>query len=373
MSDSRKTPSLAERAAERLTSGDSSLSAVAADTLIKPKTEPTTAPPDPPQAASPPTPPPATATPKPAPAPASAAAAQAVTPSGASQSATPKPTPTPAQPRPVQAQPGDQLLLDPPGTAQPDALAGATARDGQTPDAFVDMATLEGAGLVVGGPARTRISEEYRIAVSRVLRAARSRRPGPAQGDTIMVTSARPGEGKSFTALNLAGAIAHNVMRPTVLVDVDGKQKSLSYMLGLSERVGLLDIAASGGQRIEDMVVRTAVDHLSILPIGRNASGGDGTARRPISQIIERMARRFPDHIFVLDLPPCLSTSDPSTLAPIVSETIMVVEAEKTQRREVEAALDLIKLCPKITLLLNKLQATTSYTFGAYDYYGSYS
>lgn len=51
----------------------------------------------------------------------------------------------------------------------------------------------------------------------------------------------------------------------------------------------------------------------------------------------------------------------------------MVVEAERTQRNEVEAAIDLIKLCPKITLLLNKIQATTKNTFGAYDYYGSYS
>jgi len=51
----------------------------------------------------------------------------------------------------------------------------------------------------------------------------------------------------------------------------------------------------------------------------------------------------------------------------------MVVEAERTQRNEVEAAIDLVKLCPKITLLLNKIQTTSSNTFGAYDYYGSYS
>jgi protein-tyrosine kinase len=242
---------------------------------------------------------------------------------------------------------------------------------------MIDLATLSAAGLVVSGNIRTRISEEYRIAVSRILRASRGKRPGAVAGELLMVTSARPGEGKSFTAINLAGAIAHNVMRPTVLVDIDFKKKSISNQLGLSERVGLLDVASTSGQKIEDLIVPTAIEHLSVLPVGRDSGefgeNADGTSRRPVSQVIERLARRFPDHIFILDLPPCLSTSDPSTLAPVVNEIIMVVEAERTQRNEVEAALDLVKLCPKITLLLNKIRTTTSNTFGAYDYYGSYS
>jgi receptor protein-tyrosine kinase len=245
--------------------------------------------------------------------------------------------------------------------------AASKARD------IVTMETLSSAGLVVSGNVRSRISEEYRIAVSRILRAARAKRPGATAGELLMVTSARPGEGKSFTALNLAGAIAHNVMRPTVLVDVDFKKRSITHQLGLSDRMGLLDVAASGTLKIEDLVVPTAIEHLSILPVGRNSEElGDGS-RRPVSQVIERLARRFPEHIFILDLPPCLSTSDPSTLAPVVNEIIMVVEAERTQRNEVEAALDLVKLCPKITLLLNKIRTTSSNTFGAYDYYGSYS
>lgn len=242
---------------------------------------------------------------------------------------------------------------------------------------MVSLESLSHAGLVVSGNVRTRISEEYRIAVSRILRATRTKRPGIAAGELLMVTSARPGEGKSFTAINLAGAIAHNVMRPTVLVDIDFKKRSISNQLGLSERVGLLDVASTSSQKIEDLIVPTAIEHLSILPVGRDSGEfndvGDASSRRPVSQVIERLARRFPDHIFILDLPPCLSTSDPSTLAPVVNEIIMVVEAGRTQRNEVEAALDLVKLCPKITLLLNKISTTTSNTFGAYDYYGAYS
>jgi receptor protein-tyrosine kinase len=243
----------------------------------------------------------------------------------------------------------------------------------EAPPDVVNIGTLLAAGMVVSGTARTRISEEYRIAVSRILRNSVRRNVGT-RGELIMVTSARPGEGKSFTSLNLAGAIAHNVMRPTVLVDVDFKKRSLTHLLRLSDRKGLLDVASTGRVSADSLIIPTAIDHLSILPVGRDAGDLEGgLQRRPVAEVIEYLASRFPDVLFILDLPPCLSTSDPSTLAPVVNEAIVVVEAERTQRAEVESALDLIKLCPKITVLLNKIRTTRRNTFGAYDYYGSYS
>jgi len=244
----------------------------------------------------------------------------------------------------------------------------------EAPADFVNIGTLLAAGMVVSGTARTRISEEYRIAVSRILRNSVRRNTNSQRGELIMVTSARPGEGKSFTSLNLAGAIAHNVMRPTVLVDVDFKKRSLTHLLRLSDRKGLLDVASTGRVSAESLIIPTAIDHLSILPVGRDAGDLEGgLQRRPVAEVIEYLATRFPDVLFILDLPPCLSTSDPSTLAPVVNEAIVVVEAERTQRSEVESALDLIKLCPKITVMLNKIRTTRRNTFGAYDYYGSYS
>ena len=244
----------------------------------------------------------------------------------------------------------------------------------EAPADIVNIGTLLAAGMVVSGTARTRISEEYRIAVSRILRNSVRRNNGTQRGELIMVTSARPGEGKSFTSLNLAGAIAHNVMRPTVLVDVDFKKRSLTHLLRLSDRKGLLDVASTGRVSVDSLIIPTAIEHLSILPVGRDAGDLEGgLQRRPVAEVIEYLASRFPDVLFILDLPPCLSTSDPSTLAPVVNEAIIVVEAERTQRSEVESALDLIKLCPKITVMLNKIRTTRRNTFGAYDYYGSYS
>ena len=243
----------------------------------------------------------------------------------------------------------------------------------------LDLVSLERAGMVVGRKARTRISEEFRVSVGQVLRAVRgSYTPGRGAGNLVMVTSARPGEGKSFSSLNLAGSIAQHTQREVLLVDVDAKQNALSDQLGVGDRPGLIDLALTPSLRIEDTVVRTVIPNLSFMPVGVRRvdsleGGAEGTVARPITALIERLGRRFANHIVILDAPPCLSTSDPSTMAPLVGQIVMVVEAERTQRSEVLAALDLIKACPTITLMLNKIRVTTSYTFGAYHYFGSYS
>jgi len=239
----------------------------------------------------------------------------------------------------------------------------------------LDMAALEKSGLVVGHKVRTRISEEFRITVGHLLRSMQANySPGRGAPNVIMITSARPGEGKSFSSLNLAGSIAQHTQREVLLMDVDAKQRSISSQLGLTDRPGLLDLSNNSSLRIEDVIIKTSIPHLSIMPVGSGQSGGlDITQTRPVTSLVERIARRFPNSVVLLDAPPCLSTSDPSTLAPFVGQIVLVVEAERTQRNEVIAALDLIKSCPSVTLMLNKIRLTTSYTFGAYHYFGTYS
>jgi protein-tyrosine kinase len=233
---------------------------------------------------------------------------------------------------------------------------------------------MERAGMVVARTARTRISEEYRIVIGRVLRALHSD-PGDAEAaNAVMVTSARPGEGKSFTALNLAGSIAQHSTEPVLLVDLDAKLRPLSSILGFGDRLGFHDLVVDQTLRPEDLILQTAVGNLTFLPVGTRSGEVTETANvRPITPTITRLTRLFPKHLIMLDAPPCLSTSDPHTIAPFVGQVVMVVEAERTQRSEVEAALDLVRVCPTITMLLNKVRLTTSHTFGAYDYYGSYT
>jgi receptor protein-tyrosine kinase len=236
----------------------------------------------------------------------------------------------------------------------------------------LDIETLKRAGLALSGRARTRISEEYRITVGRILRTLRATKTRTEPSNLLMVTSAKPGEGKSFTALNIAASIAQNGLGEVLLVDMDAKPKSLSATMSLTDAPGLYNLVANPTLRIEDTLVRTAIGGLSYLPIGsRDVTASEPGVSRPVSATIERLRRRFAHHYIILDCAPCLSTSDPSTLAALADQVIMVVEAERTQRSELESSLELLRACPNITLVLNKVRLTNSYTFGAYYYYGS--
>jgi protein-tyrosine kinase len=233
---------------------------------------------------------------------------------------------------------------------------------------------LQAAGLVMARGSRSRISEEYRIVLGRVLRALREELDGRGGANLLMVTSAKPGEGKSFTALNLAGSIAQHTTEKVLLVDLDAKVRPLTALLGTGDLPGFYDLVANSLLDPAGAMLPTAVANLHFLPVGHRTDETDGQADgRPITATIGRIARQFADHVVVLDAPPCLSTSDPSTVAAVVGQIVMVIEAERTQRSEVEAALDLVRVCPNITMLLNKVQLTSSHTFGAYDYYGTYS
>ena len=289
----------------------------------------------------------------PVPAPPSAEAARA--PVGAPSGAAPGPVPG------VSAGHGALPSTRGGGDAQPPAVT------------LVTLAEMEGSGLVVGRAARTRISEEYRIVVGRIMRATWGEGEADGLRNLLMITSARPGEGKSFTALNLAGSIAGTGSDKVLLVDADSKPRSVSLQLGLAGRRGFLDLVADPKLSPASVVLPTAIPNLSILPIGTRRVEEAGSGSPSITPTIERLGRTYPNHLVVLDAPPCLSTSDPHTMAAHVGQVVMVVEAERTQRSEVEAALDLVRVCPNITVLLNKVKLTSSNTFGAYDYYGSYT
>jgi protein-tyrosine kinase len=236
---------------------------------------------------------------------------------------------------------------------------------------FLDMAALKRGGLALAG-VRSRVTEEYRITVGRILRTLRSaNRTGPGSANLVMVTSARPGEGKSFSALNLAVSIAQNGLADVLLVDVDAKPRSLSTLLGLRERPGLLDLVDQPDLRAEDLLVRTGVEGFQVLPLGIARAGtADAGVTRALATAIERIRRRFTHHVILLDTAPCLSTSDPSTLAPLVDQVIMVVEAGRTQRAELGASLELVRACPNVVLVLNKVRLTHRHSFGSYYYFG---
>ena len=253
----------------------------------------------------------------------------------------------------------------------------ASQLDAERPDLIqgppqIDAVALERGGMVDWSRTRSRISEEFRLVQRQILRAAFGPGAEPGFSNLLMVTSARPGEGKSFTSVNLAGSIARQGDHHVLLVDSDSKRDSFCYALGLAEMRGLLDLVANPKLDPSPLIVKTPIERLSILPVGRERErSAELFSTKEMTRLIQSLGRRYADRLLILDAPPCLSTSDPAVLAPVVGQILFVVEADRTQRDEVEASLDLIQACPNITLVLNKQQISSRYTFGAYSSYYS--
>ena len=252
--------------------------------------------------------------------------------------------------------------------APPGAPERAPVKDGSRP-ATLDELALTKAGLIDWESRGTRIFEELSIAQHNLLRysfgengtaAARS-------GNLVMVTSALAGEGKSFISLNLAAVIAQQAERKVLLIDGDGKRHSLGHIFGLATAPGLLDLA-KGGLDLADLVIPTTKANLGFLPLG---GGGEPLSRARIAGLVEDIGHRDSQRLIILDTAPCLSSSDPHTLASVVGQTVFVIAAGLAQQGDIEAALDLVQTCPMVSLLLNKVKPWSAHAFGSYGYYSA--
>ncbi len=261
--------------------------------------------------------------------------------------------PTPPQPRTAQ----------PPSPSAPSRVV-----DIAGPEVIFDRGRLASFGITLPSSERSRTVEEFRL-VKRNLMAAWS---AAAAGDQrpsrlIMITSARPGEGKTFTALNLALAFATERDVKALLVDVDTQHSTLGTILGLQGKKGIVDVLAEGLD-VSDVLVRTNIANLLVLPPGQ---GGPHVpelfSSNQMVSLMSELTRRFPDRFVILDTPPCMASSDAAALAPLVGQIVFVVEAHRTQQDEIEAGLSMLSSCPRISLLLNKSELASAH-FGSYGY-----
>ena len=264
------------------------------------------------------------------------------------------------------------LQQEEPGEAAP-PITRASEESGLSPAGLhlvLDRGRLARFGIAIPSAARSRTVEEFRLVKRNLLTAwsqtdlMRSRQ----SSRVIMVTSARPGEGKTFTALNLALAFASERDVKAVLVDVDTQRPGVPRFLGIRREEGIVDVLA-GNLELSDVLVQTELPNFMILPAGL---GGPQVpellSSRKMSALLDQMSRRLPDYFIIIDTPPCLVSSDAAALAPLVGQIVFVVEAHSTQQAEIEAGLGMLSACPRISLLLNKCDSLASDHFGSYGY-----
>src|SRR5271167_4633302 len=247
--------------------------------------------------------------------------------------------------------------------------AGKAAAGPGGPELVLDRGLLASYGITVPSSARSRTVEEFRL-LKRNLMTQFS------QGDSstdqrssrlIMVTSARPGEGKTFISLNLALAFASERDVKALLVDVDTQHSTLRTILGISTEQGIVDVLA-GSRELSEVLFQTNILNLMVLPSGR---GGPHVpelfSSHRMAILMAEMTRRFADRYIIIDTPPCMASSDAAALAPLVGQIVFIVEAHRTQQDEIEAGLSMLSSCPRISLLLNKSELASAH-FGSYGY-----
>lgn len=267
-----------------------------------------------------------------------------------------------AAPRPTMN--GERRAADGPSLAPP---SGSYSRQ-----VSIDRATLARCGITVPSAQRSRVVEEFRI-VKRQIVAKYMDEPDDEAANrnrVIMVTSTRPREGKTFTAINLALSIATEQDLKVLLIDLDTKHHAMQEMMGIPASYGLTDLLANPDIDFSEVVLRTNLPNLTVMPAGSpNIRSPELLSSRRTRAIFGEMTQRYNDRFIVFDAPAVLASSDPAILASLVGQIILVVEADHTQQEEVESAIGLLSACPNISLLLNKVRASAADQFGAYSDY----
>lgn len=199
---------------------------------------------------------------------------------------------------------------------------------------------------------------------------------GPGHEDhmnLIMVASPVPGSGKTFCSVNLAASISLERELSVLLVDADVAKPHISDAFGLADRPGLLDILEDESMSIDEVLVRTDLNDIQVLPAGRKHSQPtELLASERMKEVMHELATRYADRLIILDSSPLIITNEAQAVARQVGQIALVVEAGNTTNQEIQEALEQLDTDKAINLILNKsLYAQAGgYYGGKYGNYG---
>jgi protein-tyrosine kinase len=255
--------------------------------------------------------------------------------------------------------------------AAPVAVAETTSQVSQSRQVVIDLDRLDAQSIITPHAPRSHTADQFRVIKRPLIANAMGRGAAPIKhGNLIMITSALPGEGKSFSSINLAMSIAAELDNTVMLVDADVARPSVLRMLGLEPGPGLLDVL-EGKAELADALLRTNVDKLTILPSGTpHARATELLASDAMRDLLDDMANRYPDRIIIFDSPPLLLTTESRVLATHMGQIVVIVQAGRTLQADVQNALSTIEACPIKLLVLNRAREQSG---GAYGYGHGYA
>ena len=194
---------------------------------------------------------------------------------------------------------------------------------------------------------------------------------------TVMVTSAAPTEGKSFITANLGVSIAQGVDQYALLVDCDLRRPSLAKLFGMSisSNKGLADYLADETCRLPDLLLRTSIDKLSILPSGMPPDNpAELLASARMANLLEELSSRYNDRLIIFDSPPFQVASESVVLSKQVDGVVLVVGYGKSARNHIRDVVENIGAERIIGVVFNGMRDNffQRRVLDGYSYYGSY-
>lgn len=225
--------------------------------------------------------------------------------------------------------------------------------------------------LEVGGAKLKRqIIEELRRIKRPLLRNIEGKGATVAENtNLIMITSALPGEGKTFTALHLAESIALEREKTVLLIDADSERATLTKSLEMEGTVGLVDYLADEISDISEIVTPTDIENVRYISSGRtHPHAVELFSSDKMKRFADEISGRYPDRIVIFDAPPLLVSNEAVVTASLMGQILVVVQAEKSKESDVLDALAILDETKIVGVILNGCRS------GSHKgYYYSYS
>jgi len=231
----------------------------------------------------------------------------------------------------------------------------------------IDLDRLASQGYLTPMLSDRVLAEQIRVIKQAVLKNVEDAGARGLRRNLVLVTSATAGEGKTFFSMNVAMSLAMEVDFHALLVDADVLRPSVLERYGVEPGPGLLDLAARPELDLSDVLLRTNVPKLSLLPAGKQShKSAELLSSAYIDRLLTELSERYADRLVLFDAPPILVSSGTRHLASRVGQVIMVVQADSADSRTVAQAFDAVDACPLVSTVLNRSSLPDP---GAYGYY----
>jgi protein-tyrosine kinase len=236
----------------------------------------------------------------------------------------------------------------------------------------IDLQSLSNRNFVSIATERRLIYEEYRVIKRKLINNAFGGLSSTLKhSNLILVSSSRPGEGKTFTSVNLALSIALEQDKTVLLVDADVLRPNVSRTLEISTPLGLTDYLSSNDVDVSDIIYSTNVERLKLITAGKpHHLSTELLASDKMIELVNEFASRYPDRIVIFDAPPLLGVNETSVMAAMCGQAVVVLEENKTKLNELDKALSLLPKELAVGFVINKAYYSRDKGYGyGYGYY----